>query len=117
MRLEVGDLAANPYRDEGAVDDRLRHLRQCGYRDRGVGGRSRYGLDLRDARTRRGVACRGLGVVVGEGPGEELRLDRTRATRSGGATFHAGTWSDAAFTVFRRSMAMVIGPTPPGTGV
>ena len=89
--LEVGDFAADPERSERLLDEIARSIVQLADRDCRFTRRSRQ-ID-------------------------RLYLSPPRIT----AMTRVAAWSHAnafaALTVFERSIAIVIGPTPPGTGV
>src|SRR4051794_22332057 len=89
MLLEVGDFTAHPDHRERAFDDFLRRLRE-------IGDRHHLGRIRRSVAAPPAVVCQVRG-----------RIPRAR---------HLLCIS-AARTVFSISMAIVILPTPPGTGV
>src|SRR5688572_10682146 len=112
VRLEIRDLAADPERHERALHDLTSKVGKGAHADRAMvdvvshlagpttPGCGSAGRGRRDVPKERRLRCR-------------LGDSRGHSTAS---WLHACTRS-AARRVFDKSMAMVIGPTPPGTGV
>ena len=122
MRLEVADLAAHPERDERALDDVVRRLRQHRHGDRRLRGSrpgSRIGCGDRCDRAADGYS-RGA-----RRPAERRCAPSRSSTSAPSAASHAARRARQASprlllrgaTVLRSSIAIVICPTPPGTGV
>src|SRR5687768_11325909 len=134
MRLEVRHLAANPQRRERAFEYRLCRARQRDDRDRRrrrrtgdftvseVGLRRRLatpGLTARRLRASR--VARALANSLALARRWRLRLEQLQLARGRNLAAtplrHSPAICVAARNVFFMSIAMVIGPTPPGTGV
>src|SRR5205085_1670733 len=114
-RFEVADLAANPEFRKRALDHEPRLLREHLNGHRALRRRARNAWHRHGERGHhRAGAVRARRLRQRKQLGlEELRLGR-RPPRS---ALHFAALCSAARTVFLSSIAIVIGPTPPGTGV